>query len=38
MGKPDTRLVYGVAISIYSREDPYAYEIDVSSTIDIELY
>lgn len=38
LGKPDTRLVYGVAISIYSREDPYAYEIDVSSTIDIELY
>ena len=38
MGKPDTRLVYGVAAIIWSRKNHYAYDIQEFSTIDIELY
>ena len=37
-GKPDTRIIYGVAVILLSREHPRMYEIEDASTIDIELY
>jgi hypothetical protein len=39
LGKPDTRLIYGVAVILRSREEhSNVYEIEETNTIDIELY